>query len=205
MLPNVFRHRVGNLVAHGLAGREDAPQFRCAEIHARAVHGHHRAGCDRVRETFRQHIDAISRPARTLNHCEPAQLQDTIGLLPAVELVKHIGTDDEVEVCALRVGRSQFPEGVHRVGCAGALNLTVRHAEVGVVRSGQLHHAQAVGSRGDALPGLEPGFAGRDEQDGLQPQRDAGGFGDEQVAQVRRVEGAAQDADASARWFAVRH
>ena len=76
---------------------------------------------------------------------------------------------------------------------------------MGVVRDGQLHHAQAVGRRGDALAGLEPGFAGGHEQDRFQVQRNAGGFGDQKVAKVRRVECAAEDADAAARIAGVTH
>ena len=205
MLPDVFGHRVGRLVADGLACRQDAPQLRRAEIDARAGNRHHRAGCHCIREPFSQYDNSIVRPAGPLDDRQATQLEDAIGFLPAVELVKHVGTDDEIEFCVFRVGGSQFPEGVHRVGSAAALNLTVRHAEVGVVGYRQLHHAQAVGRRGDPLPRLEPGFAGRHEQNRLQFQRDASGFGDQQVSQMRRVECAAQDPDASIRLALLGH
>ena len=121
--------------------------------------------------------------------------EDAVGLLPTVELVQHVGTDYEIELRVHRVRAAQLPESVHRVGCAAAHDLTVRHAEVRVVGHRQLHHAQAVGRRRDPLPRLEPGLAGRHEHHGFQSQRDPGRFRYQQVAQVRRVEGPAQDAD----------
>ena len=95
----------------------------------------------------------------------------------------------------------KFFEGIDGEAGAGAANLAVVDGEVGVASERQPQHRQPVGggcwrlavgcwqARG---PGLFVGVAGGEEADGLGAELEAGAFGEDEVSDVRRIEGAAE-------------
>ena len=99
---------------------------------------------------------------------------------------------DEVELDLDRQFRTQFLQGIHRVGQAGAVNLVAPDVEVGIRSYGQFHHLYPVAGFRQGLAFLEPGPPRRNEKNLVQLQANAALLGDEQVAQVDRVKGAAK-------------
>src|SRR5947209_11272449 len=102
-----------------------------------------------------------------------------------------------------RVGFLQGPDGVDRVGFRFASRLDVRELEVGIRRDGEAYHLQPVLRWNEVRRRLVGWAAGRNEEDGVETEPGARGFGDEQMAPRDGIERAAVQPELHSRSWPV--
>lgn len=122
--------------------------------------------------------------------------EDALGLVPGGQAGELVGAEDEPDV---RVGVGGG-EGLQRVGGVagpGAVELQARDGEAGAALDGPLEPGQPpLGGAVGAL-GLVGRKARRDEEQAVEAQLPQRLAREDQVAEVRRVEGAAEDSEAA--------
>ena len=118
--------------------------------------------------------------------------------MPAVQRQEAVGAHDEDDLAARGQPAAQLAQRVGGVGHPGTLHLEPAVGQTGVVRHGQIGHGQAVlRARRRGIP-LERGNAGGHEHHPVEPEGGSHRLGADEMRRMHRIEGAPEDADASA-------
>src|SRR5687767_553067 len=118
-------------------------------------------------------------------------LADALRCAPAVELAHGVGSHDEVELTLAAQGL----EGIDRVRRALAIELERGDLEARLVGGRESEHRETVLLRRDGATVLQRRPAGRDEDHAIERDALEGCLGDREMADMHRIERAAEDAD----------
>src|ERR1035441_1897790 len=122
--------------------------------------------------------------------------------MPAAQPGKRVGAHQAKQSAIGREPGAQAVEGLQRiVGRARGLGgIGQGDREAWLAGYGQPGHGQAVSERGRRTPRLERLRADRGEEDGVEAERRPGSARHGQMAQMGRVETAAEEGDPLAAW-----
>ena len=126
-----------------------------------------------------------------------ASFEECVGVLPLSYAEEGVGADDDENFC---VGREFVAQAMQRVDGVVGSAVGLRAVDGGCLDAGgafaeQLDHAQAVGEGGVGAVGLEWLDGGGGEEHAVEGEAVADGLGDGEVASMRWVEAAAEEAE----------
>jgi hypothetical protein len=185
--------RVRHEVAHRQSGGEATPDEGAGDVdpwhveEAKAAIGAAQAGQLRG--------DVRAGEVLALRDAQVRELEHGLRLAPRRQRVSHVTPDDERQLVSRRI-RMQRPQGIDRERRSVPPHVDERDAEPGIRGRDRLAHRHAVGHTGLHLPGLVWRHMRRNEQYTLETELDQRLLRTHQMAEVGRVEGAAEQTDA---------
>src|SRR5437867_3885161 len=178
-------HLVGHKVAQGEPASGPRAQLARADVEAGRVE-HDRA--DRAVEVGR---------AGTTRDEDRRELADAIGRLPARKIGERVAAEDEVQITFL----AQSLERVDGERRSVPIELDSRDGKTRLRLRSRDEHRVAIVRAGDRFAILQRRAARRHEDDPVELRAVECGLGDREVADVHRIERAAEDADLHSRSF----
>ena len=133
--------------------------------------------------------------AAALRRGDVREIEQFAIAMPGREIAQLVAAQDQHQRDLCTEFVAQLGERVDRVGRPVPAYLAIVDAPVRAAVDGEQQHLQALLAAGRCAV-LLPRTAGRDEADFVELQRVGGGARQRQVADVHRVEGAAEQADA---------
>ncbi len=118
----------------------------------------------------------------------------TLGTAPMGKVQEHVGAQQE-EQLAGGVLVVEVREGVNRIANAAAIGFIAAHRECRVSSDGQLQHLDPLGGRGEFPLLFVRRHGGRQKPNRVESTLLPAAFRQEQMAEVDRVKGAAEDAE----------
>lgn len=179
---NIAEHRLRHKPAHGLAVGQSFPNL---------------TGGNGARVCFDEaasESESVGDAERTTGACddgEGAEPGQAVHVSPTGQIRQRVGSDDKKQFRG-RVASFQFRDGLDGVGWAAASYLDVIGLELVAAVDGQLHHAQPVGRRDVSFERFVGWHGGGDEFHEVQIERFQSVLCNEQMPDVDRVEGAAE-------------
>jgi hypothetical protein len=197
MLLDVAQNGGGDEIVAGQAGGQAAAHLGGGDVEVHGVEQVDAALC------FRERAKAGEGGAGAGDDDPLGEREEGFRVAPAGYVGKGVGADEREDLGG-GVGAAELAEGVDGVvgQAVGAGMVELGSGEqIGVFGADQVDHGKAVGVGGDESVALEGLATDGGEEDAIHREGSGGSQGDGDVAQVGRVEAAAEEADAHpVRW-----
>jgi hypothetical protein len=189
MLFDVLKHLGRDIRGNGFALGEATTKFGGGYVDG--LHGNDVDGGLELLRNVNQRVEFVHRRAN--DDAEAAKAHEALRLLPVWETTKGIGA--EKKPVLRRLGGAEFGHGFDGIAEAALDDLEIANSEAVFTIDQELHHREPMLGGSGLGGGLQWVSAGRKKDNFIETEGGSGASSESQVADMGRIEAAAEDAD----------